>query len=111
MLLEKMNMSYILELERKSKLLNTQPKPAKVATVCEEEQTHAEQDKSVNIKKEKNPKPNSLMEKLDARDKVICEAIQNLTSQVASLTQTSQPQTLRNDNQRSNWRQCFNLLK
>ncbi|KAL1264140.1 hypothetical protein QQF64_004495 [Cirrhinus molitorella] len=37
-LLEKINMSYSLELERKSKLLNTRPKNAKVATVCEEEQ-------------------------------------------------------------------------
>lgn len=52
-LLEKINMSYSLELERKSKLLSTRPKTAKVATVCEEEQTHAEQDKGVSVKKGK----------------------------------------------------------
>uniref|UniRef100_A0A8C1WAH7 Gypsy retrotransposon integrase-like protein 1 n=1 Tax=Cyprinus carpio TaxID=7962 RepID=A0A8C1WAH7_CYPCA len=99
-LLEKMNMSYSLELERKSKFSTTRPKIAKVATVMEEEQAHAEQDKGVIIKKEKAPKPNNLMEKLDARDKVICEAIQSLTSQVASLAQTSRPQTIRNSDQR-----------
>ncbi len=74
-LLEKMNMSYILELERKSKFSITRHKSIKVATISEEEQIHVGQDKSVSLKKEKAPKPNNLMDKMDAWDKVICEAI------------------------------------
>lgn len=98
MLLKKMNMSYSLELERKSKLSTTRPKIAKVATVIEEEQAHAGQDKGVSMKKEKAQKPYNLMENLDMQDKVICEAIQSITSQVASIAPTSQPQTVRSSN-------------
>ncbi len=87
MLLEKMNMSYILEHERKSKFSITRHKSIKVATISEEEQIHVGQDKGVSLKKEKAPTPNNLMDKLDAWDKVICEAIQSLTSQVTSLAQ------------------------
>lgn len=103
-LLERINMSYSLELERKSKFSNIQPKTVKVAIVCEGEQKHVDQDKSINIKKGNTPKPNSLMKKLDARDKVICEAIQNLTSQVVNLAKISQPQMVRGDIQGFNSR-------
>ncbi len=64
-----------------------------MATISEEEQIHVGQDKGVSLKKEKAPKPNNLMDKLGARDKVIFKAIQSLTSQVASLAQISQHQT------------------
>ncbi len=71
-----------------------------MATISEEEQIHVGQDKGVSLNKEKSPKPNNLMDKLESRDKVICEAIQSLTSQVASLAQISQHQTVRRSNQR-----------
>lgn len=90
MLLEKMSVAYSVEQERKSKLLSvTKQKVVKVAMVQEEESNETEQVSGVKKNKSQSTKPNPLLEKLDADNKVICEALQTLTTHVASLSQAN----------------------
>ena len=88
MLLEKMSVAYSVEQERKSKLLSvTKQKGVKVAMVQEEESNENEQVSGAKKNKNHSTKPNPILEKLDADNKVICEALQTLTTHVASLSQ------------------------
>ena len=90
MLLEKMSVAYSVEQERKSKLLSvTKQKGVKVAMVQEEESNENEQVSGAKKNKNHSTKPNPILEKLDADNKVICEALQTLTTHVASLSQAN----------------------
>ncbi len=99
-LLEKVTMAYNLETERKNKLLSTsKAKMIRVAAISEEKE---DVDKELQAHKldgknkhgEQN-KRDTLMEKVDQGNKAICEAIQNLTTQIASLQQTPRFQPVR----------------
>lgn len=57
--------------------------------VQEEESSEVEQVSDSRKSKSHTPKPNSILEKLDAGNKVICEALQSLTTYVASLSQAN----------------------
>lgn len=86
-LLEKMSAAYSVEQERRNKLSSfTRQKSVRVASVQEDD--HKSEKVGSNKTKTQIVKPNPIVEKLDENNKVICEAIQNLTTQVASLTQT-----------------------
>ncbi|XP_038123133.1 uncharacterized protein LOC119771336 [Cyprinodon tularosa] len=85
-LLEKMSAAYSVELERRNKL-STRQKSIKVASVQEEDNCKNENTGSSKKSKNQTEKPNPIVEKLEANNKVICEAIQNLSTQVANLTQ------------------------
>ncbi|XP_030590038.1 uncharacterized protein LOC115783375 [Archocentrus centrarchus] len=85
-LLEKMSAAYSVELERRNKL-STRQKNIKVASVQEEEKCRNENVGSSKKSKNQTEKPNPIVEKLEANNKVICEAIQNLSTQVSNLTQ------------------------
>lgn len=79
-----------VEQERKSKLSSvTKQKGVKVSMVQEEESGETEQVSGVKKNKSHSTKPNPILEKLDAGNKVICEALQNLTTHVASLSQAN----------------------
>lgn len=79
-----------VELERRSKLSSvTKQKGVKVAMVQEEESSEVEKVSGVKKNKSHTAKPNPILEKLDAGNKVICEALQNLTTHVASLSQVN----------------------
>lgn len=83
-----MSAAYSVELERRSKLSTvTKQRGVKVAMIQEEETTEVEQVSGVKRNKSHTAKPNPILEKLDAGNKVICEALQNLTTHVASLSQ------------------------
>ncbi len=105
-LLEKVTMAYNLETERKNKLLSTsKAKMIRVAAISEEKE---DVDKELQAHKldgknkhgEQN-KRDTLMEKVDQGNKAICEAIQNLTTQIASLQQTPRFQPVRMSEQPS----------
>ncbi|XP_015249862.1 PREDICTED: uncharacterized protein LOC107097282 [Cyprinodon variegatus] len=85
-LLEKMSAAYSVELERRNKL-STRQKSIKVASVQGEDNCKNENTGSSKKSKNQTEKPNPIVEKLEANNKVICEAIQNLSTQVANLTQ------------------------
>ncbi len=92
-LLEKMTVAYSQEMERKAKLSAiSKAKVIRVAAIGEEnEQTEQVPKPSKNKGGETN-KRDTLMEKVDQGNKAICEAIQNLTTHIASLQQTPQSQ-------------------
>lgn len=99
-LLEKMTAAYTLEMERKNKLsIASKAKMIKIAAVSEESEecgkegyVHKPNNKNKHCEMNKR---DTLMEKVDQGNKAICEAIQNLTTQIASLHQTSKPQPMR----------------
>lgn len=97
-LLEKVTMAYNLETERKNKLSSTsKARMIRVAMITEENE---DMDKVVQAHKpDSKNKCDTLMEKVDQGNKAICEAIQNLTTQIASLQQTPQPQLVRMSDQ------------
>lgn len=94
-------------MERKNKLSTaSKTRMIKVAAVSEENEKTDEE--SFTHKPNKNKlsethKRNMLMEKVDQGNKAICEAIQQLTTQIASLNQTSRPQATRAGDQ-PNWK-------
>ena len=59
----------------------------------EEESDTQEPDNK--LKKNERQKRDTLMEKVDQGNKAICEAIQSLTTHIASLNQMPPPQTMR----------------
>lgn len=91
-LLEKITAAYSLEMERKSKLSTTlKAKTIRMAAIGEEKiQTEHVLKPNTNKGGETN-KRDTLMEKVDQGNKAICEAIQNLTTHIASLQQAPQP--------------------
>lgn len=95
-LLEKMTAAYSLETERKNKLSATsKAKMVNVAAVSEEneevdKESGAHKASSKN-KQSEITKRDTLMEKIDQGNKAMCEALQNLTTHVASLQQTFTP--------------------
>lgn len=95
-LLEKMTAAYSLETERKNKLSATsKAKMVKVAAVSEEneevdKESGAHKASSKN-KQSEITKRDTLMEKVDQGNKAMCEALQNLTTHIASLQQTFTP--------------------
>lgn len=93
-LLEKVTMAYSLETERKNKLSSTsKAKMIRVAVIAEENE---KVDKELQAHKaDSKNKRDTLMEKVDQGNKAICEAIQNLTTQIASLQQTPSLQPVR----------------
>lgn len=99
-LLEKMTAAYTLEMERKNKLSTTsKTKTIKIAAVGEEseecgKESYIHKPNNKNKHWETN-KRDTLMEKVDQGNKAICEAIQDLTTQIASLNQASKPQPMR----------------
>lgn len=75
-LLEKMSAACSVELERRSKLSSvTKQRGVKVAMVQEEESSEVEQVSVSKKNKNHTVKPNPILEKLDAGNKVICEAL------------------------------------
>lgn len=89
-LLEKMTAAYSLEMERKNKLsAASRAKMIKVAAVSGEDQ-EVEKESSMHTSDSKNKqggavKRDTLMDKVDQGNKAICEALQNLTTHIASL--------------------------
>lgn len=89
-LLEKISAAYSVEMERRSKLSSvTKQKRVKVAMVHELEGSKVQQVSGVKKDKNHTAKSNPILEKLDAGNKVICEALQTFTTQVASLSQAN----------------------
>lgn len=99
-LLEKITATFNLESERKNKLsVMSKSKPIRVTAISEENDdidgescAHSSHSKS---KQCRTVKRDTLMEKVDQGNKAICEAIQNLTTQIASLQQTPRSQQAR----------------
>jgi len=95
-LLEKMTTVYRLEMERKNKLsTTTKLKMIRVAAISEESEENEHVPKPNKNKNGEAHKRDTLMEKVDQGNKAICEAIQNLTTHIASLQQTPQYQPRR----------------
>lgn len=96
-LLEKMTVVYSLETERKNKLsAMSKTKMIKVATVSEENEVEKESCAHKPISKNKQcetTKRDTLMD--DLGNKAICEALQNLTTHIASLQQNCTAQPMR----------------
>nr|XP_023656141.1 uncharacterized protein LOC111837914 [Paramormyrops kingsleyae] len=91
-LLEKLNAAYSLEMERKNKMLAVaKTRMLKVASVGEEtsESIVPGCHQELNERQAKIQKRDTLMEKVDEGNKAICEAIQNLTAHIATLSHTS----------------------
>lgn len=99
-----MTAAYSLEMERKSKLSTTlKARTVKVAAVMEENE-ETEKESSVhkrNKHKSETHKRDTLMEKVDQGNRAICEAILNLTTQIASLSQISTPQNMKTSEQQN----------
>ena len=95
-LLEKMTAAYRLEMERRNKLsTTTKLKMIRVAAISEESEENEHVPKPNKNKNGETNKRDTLMEKVDQGNKAICEAIQNLTTHIASLQQTPQDQPRR----------------
>ena len=91
-LLEKMTAAYSLEMERKNKLSTTvKAKTIRMAAIGEEKEQTEHMPKPNTNKGGETNKRDTLMEKVDQGNKAICEAIQNLTTHIASLQQAPQP--------------------
>ncbi|CAI5672713.1 unnamed protein product [Oreochromis niloticus] len=99
-LLEKMTAAYSLEMERRNKLsAASRAKMIKVAAVSGED-PEVEKESSMHTSNSKNKqggvvKRDTLMDKVDQGNQAICEALQNLTTHIASLQQTVKPQHMR----------------
>lgn len=97
--MEKMTAAYNLETERKSKLSATSKvKMAKVAAVSEENEVDKESSAPKANSKNKQgeiTKRDTLMEKVEQGNKAMCEALQSLTTHIASLQQNFTPAPMR----------------
>jgi len=119
-LLEKMSAAYSMEVERRSKLSSVTKQRAVKVAMIQEEMTEIEQVSGAKKNRSHIAKPNPILEKLDAGNKVICEALQNLTTHVASLSQArtnkednKPPKTKQNDSgmAKRNPRKCAECEK
>jgi hypothetical protein len=89
-LLEKMNTVYSLEMEKNIKMSALlKSKEAKVVAVQQEEKNCTEQVSGLRKGNGHAPKRITLIEKLKAGNKAICDTLQYLTTEVASLSQTN----------------------
>lgn len=93
-LLEKMTAVYTLEMERRNKISTTKVKAIRVSAIGEENDKIESVSKPTKSKHGDANKRNTLMEKVDQGNKAICEAIQSLTTQIASLRQSPSSQQI-----------------